>query len=236
MADADPFSEVFNLFAAPIAGTMRSVEQFRKGVDEFLRAVENLNNTMEGLNETTARINRLLEDVEEPLRAALPQVTRTIRTADEVIQVVSGPAMAAAPALKQIAETLTTPAFEQLPARLTTFTDLLGDVSKSVRPLTQLAESTGGLFGGLRFPGRQASPPAPAPATPAPQPSSAPPTNAPSAAAASPRSAAATPVERAAVKRAAAKKTAAKRRGAKKPAAKKTASKTSTSKKTAARK
>ena len=45
----DPLSEMFTLFAAPIAGTIRSVEQFRKGVDEFLRGVENFNRTMENL-------------------------------------------------------------------------------------------------------------------------------------------------------------------------------------------
>ena len=59
---------MFNLFAAPLAGTLQSFEQFRKGVDEFLRGVENFNRTMENLNETTERINRLVTDVEGPIR------------------------------------------------------------------------------------------------------------------------------------------------------------------------
>ena len=84
MADSDPLSQMFNLFAAPLAGTLQSFEQFRKGVDEFLRGVENFNRTMENLNETTERINSLVADVEEPLRAAIPQVTRPVKAAAEM--------------------------------------------------------------------------------------------------------------------------------------------------------
>ena len=76
---------------------MRSFEQFRKGVDEFLRGVENFNRTMENLNETTERINALVADIEEPIRAAIPQITRSVKAADEMMQVVSGPAIAVAP-------------------------------------------------------------------------------------------------------------------------------------------
>ena len=152
MTESDPLSDVFTLFAAPIAGAVRSIEQFRRGVDEFLRGVENFNTTMENLNVTTQRINRLLEDVEQPLRDVLPQVSRTVRMADEMFQVVSGPAIAAAPGLKRLADTLSTPAFEQLPNQLSLFSEMLGDVSRRMGPLAQLAESAGGLFG-LRFPG-----------------------------------------------------------------------------------
>ncbi len=96
----DPLADLFTLFAAPLSGTVRSLEQFRKGVDEFLKGVENFNRTMANLNETTERINALLADVEEPIRAAIPQVTRTVKAADEMMQVVSGPAMAVAPGLE----------------------------------------------------------------------------------------------------------------------------------------
>jgi hypothetical protein len=74
----DPLSDIFTMFAAPVAGTLRTVEQFRRGVDEFLRGVENFNTTMENLNETTKRINSLVAEVEEPLRAAFPQISRSV--------------------------------------------------------------------------------------------------------------------------------------------------------------
>jgi hypothetical protein len=137
---------------------VRSIEQFRKGVDEFLRGVENFNRTMENLNETTERINSLLTEVEQPIRAAIPQVTRTVKTADEMMQVVSGPAMAVAPGLNRLAETLATPAFAQLPNQIGAFSDVLAEVSRRLGPLTQIAESAGGLFGGFRLPGSRIRP------------------------------------------------------------------------------
>ncbi len=159
---SDPLSDVLNIFAAPLAGTIRSFDQFRKGVDEFLRGVENFNRTMETLNETAERINVLLGEVEGPIKAAMPQVTRTVKLADEVMQVVSGPAIAAAPALRQLTELMSTPGIGQLPAQLGQFTEVMADMSKRLGPLTQFAESAGGLFGGLRFPGSSSSRPAPA--------------------------------------------------------------------------
>jgi ABC-type transporter Mla subunit MlaD len=174
MADSDPLSQMFNLVAAPLAGTIQSFEQFRRGVEEFLRGVENFNRTMENLNETTERINRLVADVEEPIRAAIPQMTRSIKAADDMMQVVSGPAMAAAPGLERLAQTLSTPAFTQLPNQLGQFTDILGDLQNRLGPLTQLAESAGGLFGGFRLPGMGAPKPAEKRApTPEPEPAAA---------------------------------------------------------------
>ncbi len=153
MAETDPLSDIFTLFAAPLANTLKSVEQFRKGVDEFLRGVENFNRTMENLNETAERINGLLTEVEEPLRVAVPQVTRTIQTADEVMSVMSGPAKAVAPGLTRLAEVLDNPAFVQMPGQITQVNDMLSELTQRLAPLGQIAESAGGLFGGLRLPG-----------------------------------------------------------------------------------
>ena len=172
MADGDPISEVFNLFAAPLSGTIKSFDQFRKGVDEFLRGVENFNRTMENLNATTERINNLVADIETPIRAAIPQLTRSIEAADDVMKVVAGPAKAVAPGLERMASMMSTPAFTQLPDQLGQFSDVLADLQHRLGPLTQIAESAGGLFGGLKFPGmpapRQSTPrraePAPEPA------------------------------------------------------------------------
>jgi hypothetical protein len=208
---SDPLADLFTLFATPLSGTVRSIEQFRKGVDEFLKGVENFNRTMENLNETTERINTLLADVEQPLRAAIPQVTRTVKAADEMMQVVSGPAMAVAPGLNRLAETLATPAFAQLPNQIGAFSDVLDDVARRLGPLTQLAESAGGLFGGLRMPGR---PPAAAPAA---EPARTPP-------------AATTAAEKPTAKRSATKRSATKKAAQKKTATKRTSSRTSGSK------
>ena len=194
---SDPLADLFTLFATPLSGTVRSIEQFRRGVDEFLKGVENFNRTMENLNETTGRINSLIADVEQPLRAAIPQVTRTVKAADEMMQVISGPAKAVAPGLNRLAETLSTPAFAQLPAQIGNFSDVLDEVARRLAPLTHLAESAGGLFGGFRIPGSR------------------PPTAVEPAAAEPPA------VERRPARKAPAKKTSASKNPAKKASAKK---------------
>jgi hypothetical protein len=137
---SDPLGDVINLLAAPLAGGIRSYEQFRRGVDDLFRTIENLNTTMENLNETTERVNRLLADVEEPVRAMVPRLTRTITAVDELMETVGAPAI-------QIADTLTTPAFRALPQRLDEFVGIMNDVSRRLGPLTSFAESAGGMFG-----------------------------------------------------------------------------------------
>lgn len=153
MADSDPLSQMFSLFAAPLSATVQSFEQFRKGVDQFQRGVENFNRTMENLNETAERINSLLAEVEEPIRAVVPQVTRTVKAADEMMKIVAGPAIAVAPGLQVLAETLNNPAMRQMPHQIAQMNEVLGDVTARLAPLGHMAESASGLFGGFKLPG-----------------------------------------------------------------------------------
>jgi ABC-type transporter Mla subunit MlaD len=166
----DPLGDVINLIAAPIAGGIRSVEQFRRGIDELFRTIDNLNTTLATINEAAARVNRFMSDVEEPVRAILPQLTRTVQAADELMEVVGGPARRIAPNLVQIVDTLGSPAFTTLPTQLGDFMKVMGDVSRRLGPLAQFAESAGGMFG-FRLPGSSRSP---QPAEPTPLPPAAP--------------------------------------------------------------
>ncbi|MEP1125738.1 MAG: hypothetical protein ABJH68_17800 [Ilumatobacter sp.] len=198
MADSDPLSQMFSLFAAPLSATVQSFEQFRRGVDQFQRGVENFNRTMENLNETAERINSLLAEVEEPIRAAVPQVTRTVRAADEMMKIVAGPAIAVAPGLQVLAETLNNPAMRQMPHQIAQMNEVLSDVTARLAPLGHMAESASGLFGGFKLPGfggsSQPKPAAPsAAATPEPAPE---------------------PVKKAAARKTAAKKTTARKKAA----------------------
>src|SRR4029453_6574966 len=77
--------------ANPLNAVNKSVEQFKRGVNEFLNSIENLNATLENLNAITTRINSLLDDVEEPIRAFIPQVTRSIKATDAMLTQIGGP-------------------------------------------------------------------------------------------------------------------------------------------------
>jgi ABC-type transporter Mla subunit MlaD len=170
------FSDLLLLFGGtnPLGGVVRSVQQFQRGVDEFLGAIENLNRTLDELNGTASRVNSLLDTVEEPIKAFVPQITRTIKTTDRLVEQVSGPLEKALPAMAQLSEIVSSPAATQLPRQLNEMMSTMGDLAKRLQPLAQLAESAGGMFtmpslSTLRMRTAAATtdtpPPAPAPTT-----------------------------------------------------------------------
>lgn len=160
---SEPLENVISLVSAPIAAVIRQADQMRRGADEVMRALENFNATMENLNETAARINRLLNDFEEPVRAMLPQVTRAVRILDDMSSRLSGPVDQVAPGLVRLAETLNSPVLSSFPRDLSQFVEIINDLGRRMSPLAQIAEQAGGMFG-LRIPGfpsRSSSPPPP---------------------------------------------------------------------------
>jgi ABC-type transporter Mla subunit MlaD len=156
----DPFDNVISIVAGPIAAVIRSVDQLRRGSDELIKGLENFNRTMENLNDTAGRINALLNEFEEPVRAILPQVMRTVNLAEELANRVSGPIDQVVPGLTRLADTLSSPVLLSLPTDLSGFVEAINDLVRRLAPLGQLAESAGGLFG-LRIPGITRSAPAP---------------------------------------------------------------------------
>jgi len=165
-ASNDAFSDVINLIAAPIASALRAADQVRRGLDELIRSIENMNRTMENLNEAATRVNNLLADIEGPVRAMVPQVTRTVEAAEAITCMLESPVRKAAPNIEKVVDTLSSPAFTGLPAQLGEVMTMIGDVSKRLAPLADLAQNAGGMFGlgGLRLPGMIGKPVEPIPA------------------------------------------------------------------------
>ena len=132
--------DVFNFLGG---GLTRSFGQFQRGVTDFLKAVENFQRTMEQFHQLGVRVNALLDEVEGPLRAAVPALTRVVNTADGLLE----PVQRLTPGIGQLAETLSHPLVVNLPQHLGEFMDSISDVVARLRPLGQLAETAGGLFG-----------------------------------------------------------------------------------------
>ena len=152
----------------PLSSISKSISQFQRGVSQFLDTVEKFNETMDQLNGVATRVNSLLDTVEEPIRAFVPQITRTIRAADSLVDQLSGPIEKVAPSLTRFADTLSNPTLLALPKDLAEFMETLADLARRLQPLGQLAESAGSMFGlrplaALRTGGgsRPAPPPAP---------------------------------------------------------------------------
>ena len=156
----DPFESLISLVAGPIAAGIRSFDQMRHGSDELLKGLENFNRTMQNLNDTAERVNGLLNEFEEPVRAILPQVLRTANLAEDLANRVSAPIDQVVPGLLRLADTLNSPVIKSLPTDLGRFVEAINDLVRRLAPLGQLAESAGGLFG-LRIPGMSRTAPTP---------------------------------------------------------------------------
>ena len=162
------FGDLFNLFGAanPFGAVTKSIAQFQRGVSDFLSAVENFNKTMQQLHGVAERVNSLLDTVDEPIRAMVPQVTRTLNAADAMVEQLSGPIDRVAPGLARLADVLASPTLMTLPSDLSEFVGVLSDLAQRLQPLGQMAESAGSLFGLRPFGsllGSTPPPPAPAP-------------------------------------------------------------------------
>ena len=125
----DPFADMISLVAGPIAAVIRSFDQLRRGAEELMRGLENFNSTMENLNETAARVNRLLNDFEEPIRAMLPQLTRTVKLADELSLRLATPIDQVVPGLTRLADTLNSPVLRTMPTDLGQFMEVINDLA-----------------------------------------------------------------------------------------------------------
>lgn len=69
----DPQKIVMDLLALvrtidPVTEGVKLAEQGRRTVEALIVALENAGATMDNLNQVAARVNRLLDDVEEPIR------------------------------------------------------------------------------------------------------------------------------------------------------------------------
>jgi ABC-type transporter Mla subunit MlaD len=238
----------------PFAVMSRSVEQFRTAVTGFIEVVQSFRETMDNLNAVARRMNRMLDDLEEPMRTVLPQITKSAEAASKMLATMREPVERAAPALVQLAETLNNPLVTDLPRRMTETMDVLSSLPRTLGPLGQMADLAGGFLGGRglgSFTGsRTARPAAPAEVVEtvaveasAPRPARRATTHtAPSAQDTFRRSAAKHPApkqpatkqattKKATTKKATTKKATTRRTAAKKPAAKRTAAKKATPRK-----
>ena len=123
----------------PSAAITKPIAQFQRGVSDFLSAVDNFNKTMEQMKSVANRIDAMLDNLEEPVKALVPQLTRTIKSADAMVQQLSGPVDRVTPGLSKLADVLDAPSLGTLPGDLTKFMTTLSGAC----PTTATAGSDG---------------------------------------------------------------------------------------------
>lgn len=75
----DPFEPVTRLLATladllPLLEPQTALQTARRGVDAGVGALELLVSSLDNLNQAATRVNRLMDDIEEPLRQVLPHL------------------------------------------------------------------------------------------------------------------------------------------------------------------
>ena len=72
----NPLEQLLGLVSLvdPVEFAGKAIDASRRSTEALLAVLENFAGTIENLNRTTARVNSLLDDVEEPLRRVMPQV------------------------------------------------------------------------------------------------------------------------------------------------------------------
>ncbi len=78
-------------------------------------------------------MHAVLDLFEEPARALIPQVTRTIKAADSLVERLNAPIESVAPGLARLAEALQTPALNTLPKDLNDFLGTLRDLGRRLK-------------------------------------------------------------------------------------------------------
>lgn len=100
MSDADPkvsppsvapLDELLALLGSlnPLTNGVKAIEQGKRTIDALIASLEMFVQSMDNVNQVATRVNRLLDDVEEPLRKLMPQMATALGAAAKLGDVVS---------------------------------------------------------------------------------------------------------------------------------------------------
>lgn len=74
----------------PLATGARAVDQARRSVDALIASMELFVQSMDNINQVAARVNRLLDDIEGPLRQTVPHVSGALSALQRLSEATSG--------------------------------------------------------------------------------------------------------------------------------------------------
>lgn len=115
----------------PVMAAGRAIENVVGLSTQFVELISTFNETLHELNTVARRVNRLLDDIEAPIRLIVPQVERGIDQARATMKKVDG-------VVAQVGS---------LPSDVARAVGTLSDLASKLNPLAQFAETAGGIFG-----------------------------------------------------------------------------------------
>jgi ABC-type transporter Mla subunit MlaD len=126
----DLISELINALAGPVSTGMRAVGQANQRRAEIMEQLDHAGAELRRLADVTRRMIDLLDEIEAPLRAAVPQIAR--------LSSVLGDVLDEAP--------------DDLGRRVSNLFTSLERLGEGLAPLLLLAQGASGMFGGVRPP------------------------------------------------------------------------------------
>lgn len=74
----------------PLATGAKAVDQARRSVEALIASLELFVASMDNINQVAARVNRLLDDIEGPLRQTIPHVSGALGALQKLSEAASG--------------------------------------------------------------------------------------------------------------------------------------------------
>ncbi|MGA0186477.1 MAG: hypothetical protein ACO3LA_08225 [Ilumatobacteraceae bacterium] len=74
----------------PLATGAKAVDQARRSVEALIATMELFVQSMDNINQVAARVNRLLDDIEGPLRQTIPHVSGALGALQKLSDATSG--------------------------------------------------------------------------------------------------------------------------------------------------
>lgn len=74
----------------PLATGAKAVDQARRSVEALIASLELFVASMDNINQVAARVNRLLDDIEGPLRQTIPHVSGALGALQKLSEATSG--------------------------------------------------------------------------------------------------------------------------------------------------
>ena len=148
MADDDrPDFDLFNLLQGPAAmmtGMRGLADNGRKAVTGLLDTIASLQRAAAALEALASRVDRLVTDLETPLRLLSPELEKAANRVLRVAEIMEGPIDRLLPGLEQAVDTFDRLSLNQLPENLDA---LRSQVAAVVDVFTELPRKLGSLTG-----------------------------------------------------------------------------------------
>ena len=149
MATNDDF-DLSSLFQGPgavISGVLGVAENARKTVGGVMETIASLQRAAVAVEQLVSRMNRLVDDLEMPMRALMPELEKSVARMQRLSAAMEGPLDRLLPSLEAAVDTFDRVALSQLPdsveearQQMQALIDMFGDIP---RRLAQLSGRTG---------------------------------------------------------------------------------------------